>query len=120
MRVELIPILVGLLVVLVGASMIWDARTASDDSPLSARRRRRRAAIDLQGEWISGAGIALLGGALLDRDGRFETVLVLIGALLLLYGAIRNRHYFREVFLFRGAARRGAPSSPRPEKLRIR
>jgi hypothetical protein len=50
---------------------------------------------------------------------------VLIGTVLVLWGGVRNRHYIREMLLFRGAARRGSdseapPPSDQPARLRIR
>ena len=68
--------------------------------------------MDTFGELLAGLGILLLGGALIGRDWRYETVTVLSGTALVFVGAIRNRRYFREVFLFRGAARRGPATEP--------
>ena len=109
MRVEYIPILAGVIVVLLGAAIMWDACGPQSIGPLRDRRRRTRTGIDIKGEFVAGVGIALLGAALIGRDWRFETLTVLAGTVLVLAGAVRNQRHFRETFTFRGAARRGEP-----------
>lgn len=121
MRVEDIPIYLGVVVVLLGAALVWDAWGPQSIGPMRDRRRRRRAAIDVRGELAAGLGISLLGVALIGRDWRFETLTVLAGMLGVMVGALRNGKYFREVFLFRGSARRGVErTAKKPDKMRIR
>lgn len=121
MRVEDIPIYLGVIIVLLGAALVWDAWGPQSIGPMRDRRRRRRAAIDVKGELTAGLGIALLGVALIGRDWRFETLTVLAGILGLAIGALRNRKYFQEVFLFRGSARRDVAASTRKsDRMRIR
>lgn len=110
LRVEDIPIVTGVLVALLGAALVWDAWGPQALGPKLDRRRRAREPLDTRGELMAGLGIAFLGGALIGRDWRFETVTVLLGTILVLLGGFRNRRYFREVFLFRGAARRDSAS----------
>ncbi len=106
MRVEAIPILLGVIILLLGLAIIWDAWGPQTLGPMRDRRRRARATIDSKGELVAGLGVALLGAALIGREWRFETVTVLVGTICIIYGTLRNRKYFREVFLFRGSARR--------------
>jgi len=125
MRIELLPILLGILVALIGGAAFYDAAGDPESGPLRERRRRIRTSIDRPGEGMVGAGTFLLGIALMVRDSwDYASVVVLAGAVLILAGAYRNREYLRETFLFRGAARRGEEQdedpSPRPPKLRIR
>jgi|GEM_PF-1329718 len=121
MRVEYIPIGAGILLVLVGLAFIWDAWGPQMVGPMRDRRRRRRAEISLSGELLAGAGIALLGVALIGRDWRLETATVLVGTICIIAGTLKNRKYFRELFLFRGAARRTLPKDVvKSDKMRIR
>ncbi len=121
MRVEDIPLVIGAVVLLIGLAIIWDAWGPQTIGPMRDRRRRTRAAIDIKGELAAGLGIALLGTALLGRDWRFETLTVLVGTICVIVGTLRNRKYFMEVFLFRGAARRGDDAPVKKSgKMRIR
>lgn len=121
MSVEDMPVVLGAVVILMGLGIVWDSWGPQTIGPMRDRRRRTRAAIDLKGELIAGVGIVLLGAALIGRDWRFETVTMLVGAICVLIGALKNRKYFREVFTFRGAARRNdAPETPKSGRLRIR
>jgi hypothetical protein len=121
LRVEYIPILLGLALALIGAAIMWDAWGPQSLGPMRDRRRRSRAPIDSRGELVAGLGIVFLGGALIGRDWRFETITVLAGTACVLIGALRNQKYFREVLLFRGAARRNSSdSAKKPGKMRIR
>ena len=55
-----------------------------------------------------GLGIIGMAAALIGGDTwRFGTVAVLVGTVLLAAGGWLNRTYLREIFLFRGPARRG-------------
>lgn len=121
MRVEYVPIGAGILLVLVGLAFIWDAWGPQIVGPMRDRRRRARAEINLPGEVAAGAGIALLGAALIGRDWRLETATVLVGTICIIVGTLKNWKYFRELFLFRGAARRGLERNvTKSDKMRIR
>jgi hypothetical protein len=121
LSVEFIPIVLGILVILLGAALMWDAWGPQGIGGIRERRRRTRETPDLAGELLAGFGIVLLGVALIGRDWRFETPVILIGTVLLIIGALRNRKYFRELFLFRGAARRNTTPEPtKSDKMRIR
>ncbi|MEO7042399.1 MAG: hypothetical protein ABI035_09075 [Gemmatimonadaceae bacterium] len=118
---EYIPIGAGILLVLVGLAFIWDALGPQLVGPMRDRRRRARAEINLAGELAAGAGIALLGVALIGRDWRLETVTVLVGTICIIAGTLKNWKYFRELFLFRGSARRVLEQDVvKSDKMRIR
>ena len=121
MRIEDIPIVLGGLVLAVGAAIVWDAWGPQTFGPMRDRRRRERADVNRTGEAIAGFGIALLGVALIGRDWRYETPTVIAGTICVIIGALKNRKYFWESFMFRGAARRNKDTMPKKiGRLRIR
>ena len=130
MRLELVPVILGLIVLVLGVAILWDAWGEHPMGPMRERRRRTRATINSRGESSVGFGMMLLGAALIGRDWRFETLTVLAGTLLVLWGGFENREYIREMLFFRGAARRGLgdttverpPDQPldKRDRLRIR
>ena len=129
MRVELIPVIFGILVGIFGLLLIADARLPDRASYVSERRRRVRAERSRGGELLVGAGTMCMAAALIGRDAwRYGAISVIVGAILILVGAVMNFRYLRELFSFRGPSRRlpegegppaGAPQPPRG-KLRIR
>jgi hypothetical protein len=130
MRAELIPVLLGVVVGLVGLALLADARLPDGGViVLRERRRRSRAERSRRGEGAIGTGTLCLAAALIGRDAwRFGVLSVIVGAVLLLAGAVMNRRYLAEVLSFRGPARRmaggapppGAPAEPPPRRMRIR
>ncbi len=120
-RVEYVPIVLGILVAFAGGAILWDAWGPEWVGPMRDRRRRVRAAIDPLGEKLVGIGTVMLGAALIGREWRWETLTVLVGTLLVLWGGVRNRRYIRETLFFRGAARRGLEKpEEKPRRMRIR
>ena len=121
-RVETIPVILGILVALVGAGLIADAWLPEQMFYRSERRRRVRAERHLGGETAIGFGVLCMAAALIGRDTwRFGTVTVIVGAILLVVGAWLNRDFLRERISNRGELRRGAPKPKPPEgKNRIR
>lgn len=124
MRLELIPVVLGVLVLLVAAAIVYDAIRPDNVRPQTERRRRKRAELDIPGEWLVGLGTACLGVSLIGNEvWRWTTIAVISGIVLIVLGAILNRNYLREMLFFRGASRRSEKGSApgRPEiKLRIR
>ena len=129
MRLELIPVVLGVLVLLIAAGIIYDAAAPANVRPFSERRRRKRAELDTAGEWLVGLGTVCLGAALIGNElWRWTTIAVISGIVLIVLGAVLNRAYLREMLFFRGAARRTMemeiPPEVRPKtdsgKLRIR
>jgi len=121
-RVETIPLILGILVALIGVGLIADAWLPERVLYRSERRRRARAERHLGGEAAIGFGVIAMAAALIGRDTwRFGTVSVIAGAVLLVIGAWLNRQYLRERISNRGALRRGAPKPDKPEgRTRIR
>jgi hypothetical protein len=126
MRIEQLPILLGVLVALGGLTILLDAWQAGGVAPLRERRRRTRAVPNKGGQTLVAFGTMCMAAALLGRDTwRWGTISVLAGSALLVIGAILNRAYLKEVLLFRGAARRGEGEknsrlNQTPTKTRIR
>jgi glucose uptake protein GlcU len=127
MRLEQLPIVLGILVALAGLTMALDAWQAGGIAPFRERRRRTRAVPHKLGQTLVAVGTICLGIALIGRDTwRYTTITVLIGTVLLVMGAIMNRVYLKEVLLFRGASRRGEGEdnsrlkNEPPPKTRIR
>ena len=126
MKLEQLPIIIGVLIALIGLTIALDAWQAGGVAPLRERRRRTRAIPHKAGQTFVALGTLCMGAALMGRDTwRWATVSVLAGSALLILGAIMNRQYLREVLLFRGAARRGIGEqnsrlNQTPTKTRIR
>ena len=122
MRVETIPLILGVLVALVGVGLLADAWLPEQVRYRRDRRRRVRAERHAGGESAIGLGVLCMAAALIGRDTwRYGTVAVIAGAVLLLWGAWLNRTYLRERITNRGELRRGAPKPEDPEpRPRIR
>lgn len=126
MRLEQLPIILGVLIALIGLTIALDAWQAGGVAPLRERRRRARALPHKAGQTLVALGTLCMAAALMGRDTwRWGTISVLAGSGLLILGAIMNRQYLREVLLFRGAARRGIGEknsrlNQTPTKTRIR
>ncbi len=126
MRLEQLPILIGVLIALLGLTILLDAWQAGGVAPLRERRRRARAVPNKAGQSLVAFGTLCMAAALIGRDTwRWGTIAVLAGMTLLVIGAILNRTYLKEVLLFRGAARRGQGETnsrlnQTPTKTRIR
>jgi hypothetical protein len=107
MKLEYIPVVLGTIVLLVAAFIIYDAVSPPAARPFRERRRRQRAELDVPGEWMVGLGTACLAAALFGGERwRWTTIAVIAGAVLIVVGGILNRNYLRETLLYRGAARR--------------
>ena len=126
MRLEQLPIILGVLIALIGLTIALDAWQAGGVAPLRERRRRARALPHKAGQTLVALGTLCMAAALMGRDTwRWGTITVLAGSALLVLGAFMNRQYLREVLLFRGAARRGVGEAnsrlnQTPTKTRIR
>jgi len=116
MWLELIPVILGIVVALVGVGLVADAWLADTALVPRERRRRVRAERHRGGEALLGVGTVCMAAALIGRDSwRFGNLAVLTGAVLLPTGAFLNRRYLRELLIFRGPARRsGQPERPVP------
>ena len=121
MRLEYIPVVLGVLILIVAAGFIYDALSHDDTRPFRERRRRQRAQLDIPGEWLVGLGTACLGISLIGNElWRWTTVVVISGVVLIVLGAIMNRAYLREMLLFRGKARRSERDIAAAPQARLR
>jgi hypothetical protein len=117
MRIEIIPLIIGALVGLLGLGILFDAWSPDDAAVTTERRRRPRVERHRSGEALIGFGVLALAGALIGRDSwRFSTLVVMIGAAFLVLGAILNRAYLREAFSNRGPLRRREAAEAETEK----
>ena len=104
---ELIPLIVGALVGLIGLGLLFDAWTPDDIVVRRDRRRKPRIERSRKGEAMIGLGVLCMAAAFLGRDTWSYSVLAVIaGSLLMLFGAIANRHYLGALVGDRGALRR--------------
>ena len=106
-NLELIPVIVGGLVGLVGLGLIFDAWTPDDIIVKRERRRKPRIERSRKGEAMVGLGVLCMAGAFIGRDTWvYSVVAVIAGAVLLLFGTIANRHYLGALIGDRGSLRR--------------
>ena len=122
MRLEYIPVVLGVLILLVAAGIIYDAASPEARRPFRERRRRQCAEIDTAGEWLVGLGVACLGISMIGNEvWRWTTIVVISGIVLIVLGALMNRAYLRETLLFRGVARRGEGNEiPQTQRYKLR
>ena len=114
MRLEHIPLILGVIVALIGLGFIADASMAASAPVTPERRRRTRAEPSRTGEALVGIGTLAMAAALFGRDTwRYGTVSVLAGSALLLIGVVLNRAFLKEALFFRGPARRTEGGVPR-------
>ena len=119
MRLEQFPVVLGVLVCLVAAGIIYDAVSPATGRPFRERRRRQRAEINKGGEWFVALGTACLGASLIGRDDwRWGTVAVIAGVTLLLIGVMINWGFLKEMLLFRGASRRTGEMEVPPDRVK--
>lgn len=107
MRIEVIPVIVGVILGLIGVGLLFDAWTPDDLLRKRERRRRHRAERHRGGEAAIGLGVLGMAAAFAGRDTwRYSVVAVIAASVLLLYGVLRNRRFLGELILHRGSLRR--------------
>jgi hypothetical protein len=118
LRVETIPLILGVVIALVGLAILADAWLPEHVTFTSERRRQSRSERSLSGEACIGLAVLCMAAAMIGRDTwRYSTVAVLAGSGLFLIGVMQNRRYLRDRIVNRGALRRGgAPRQLPPEK----
>ncbi|HMC55880.1 MAG TPA: hypothetical protein VKH19_11945 [Gemmatimonadaceae bacterium] len=95
----MIPLVLGGLLGLIGLALVLDAWAPDNIVVKEERRRRMRRQRDRFGEALVGLGVVAMAAAFIGRDTwRYSTVTVIAGAVLLLWGAVKNSGYIREVF----------------------
>jgi hypothetical protein len=131
-RIETIPLIVGILMGIVGLGLLADAWLPEDAIGFRDRRRAPRIERHHGGEATIGLGVLCMAAALIGRDSwDYVTVAVIAGTVLVVIGAWLNRRYLHERIVNRGALRRGDeramkrhekpdPAAPPPPKSRIR
>jgi hypothetical protein len=108
-RIETVPLIIGVLVAMLGIGIMFDAWTPDVRAASSERRRRPRIERHRNGEAMIGLGVLALAAAFIGRDNwRYSTLVVIIGALFLIAGAVLNWGYVREMLVNRGPLRRRA------------
>jgi hypothetical protein len=116
MRIETFPLIVAVVLAVIGIALIYDARTPDYTVLPRERRRSPRIDRDRRGEMMVGLGVLALAAAVAGRDvWRYRILATLIGGALLVWGSIRNRHFFGSLITDRGALRRrDRPADPLP------
>lgn len=100
MRLEMVPLILGGLLGLIGLALILDAWVADNIVVSEERRRRPRRERHRFGEALVGLGVLAMGAAFVGRDTwRYGTVTVIAGAVLLLWGTKLNAPYIRASFV---------------------
>jgi archaellum biogenesis protein FlaJ (TadC family) len=113
MRIEVIPLIAAAIVGLIGLGLIFDAWTPDEIIVKQERRRRRRIERNRTGEAAIGLGVLCMAAAFAGRDTwRYSVVAVIAGTVLVLFGVIKNYHYFGAVLSNRGSLRRRPPGAP--------
>jgi hypothetical protein len=104
---ELIPLIIGAVVGLIGLGLVFDAWTPDDIIVKRDRRRSPRIERSRKAEAMTGFGVLCMAAAFLGRDTWVYSVLaVIVGAVLLLLGLIGNWNYIGEMITNRGSLRR--------------
>ncbi|HEY9229456.1 MAG TPA: hypothetical protein VIP11_22595 [Gemmatimonadaceae bacterium] len=107
MRIEVLPLIVGVVVGLIGLALLFDAWTPDEILVKRERRRRPRIERNRRGEAAIGLGMLGMAAAFLGRDTwRYSVISVIAGTVLLVFGAFTNRRYLAAVISNRGALRR--------------
>lgn len=116
-RVETIPLILGILVALIGLAILADAWLPEELPFRTERRRRERTERSLGGEAAIGIGVMCMAAAIIGRDTwDYSIVAVIAGTVLFVLGAFANRSYLRDRITNRGALRRGGGSAAHKSK----
>lgn len=96
MRLELLPLILGALVIAFGIFLVADALIADGRIVPEERRRRPRAPRSRPGEALFGAAVISLGAALIGRDAwAYTTVAIIVAFVLGLAGVVLGWRYLR-------------------------
>src|SRR5436853_7352039 len=91
---ELIPVIIGAFVGLIGLGLLFDAWTPDDIVVKQERRRTPRIERSRGGEAMVGLGVLCMAAAFIGRDTwAYSVITVIAGAVLLFLGAIANRKF---------------------------
>ena len=107
MRLEIVPLIIGGLLGLIGLALVVDAWTPADVVVKRERRRSPRTERSRGGEASIGLGVMCMGAAFFGRDTwRYSVVAVLAGSVLVVLGALASRRYLGAIISRRGVLRR--------------
>jgi hypothetical protein len=99
MRLEALPLVLGVLLGLVGIALLFDAWAPDKSGVPQERRNSPRRDRDRKGEALMALGALAMAATFIGRDGwRYSIVAVIVGAILLGWGVKRNSEYLRGVF----------------------
>jgi hypothetical protein len=113
MRLEVVPVVVGIVVGLTGLILVLDAWIPDNTFVRRERRRRRRGQRHRGGEAAIGIGFLCMAAAFVGRDRwSYSVVAVIAGTLCVAYGILRNRRYLASAVWRRGESR-SHDTSPR-------
>lgn len=108
MRVETIPLIIGIIVALIGLAILADAWLPEDMAFGTNRRRQERTERSIRGEACLGLAVLCFAAAIIGRDTwRYGTVAVIAGSVLFVIGTFANRKFLHDRIVNRGALRRG-------------
>jgi hypothetical protein len=116
MRLELVPLILGGVLGLVGVGLVVDAWTPDHVVVKRERRRSPRTERSRGGEASIGFGVICVAAAFIGRDTwRYSVVAVIAGSVLLLLGVLASRRFLGAAISRRGVLRRrtGTPSVDR-------
>jgi hypothetical protein len=100
MRLEHLPLILGLLFVVAGVALIADALLREQPLMMTDRRKRSRAPRHRGGQVAIGAGTLFVAAALFGRDGwRYGTVAMLLGVIAFAVGVWLNWGYVKAFML---------------------
>ena len=100
MRLEHLPLILGLLFVVAGVALIADALLREQPLMVTDRRKRSRAPRHRGGQVAIGIGTLCVAAALFGRDGwRYGTVAVLLGVVAFATGVWLNWGYVKDFML---------------------
>jgi hypothetical protein len=129
MRLETIPLVLGILMAIPGIALIADA-FIPDGTFAAERRARPRPERNRYGEVALGVGLLLVAAALIGRDTwRYTTLAIILALVAFAAGLALNLKYVRGLMfgpvLGPTATRRSTDVAPSPEtkeeeKIRIR
>jgi hypothetical protein len=121
MRLEHIPLILGLVFVVAGVALIADALLREQPLMMTDRRKRERAPRHRGGQVAIGAGTLFVAAALFGRDGwRYGTVAVLLGVVAFAVGVYLNWGYVKAFMLGPEAPAEEIADESRPMKRRSR